>query len=66
MKALVWRGPGPMRIEHRPERVVGPDDILLRVTAATIGGSDVAAYRSDDVIAGVWTDRGAPGEGRQE
>jgi alcohol dehydrogenase len=42
MKALVYRGPGDIRLEEVPEPVIqDPEDAIVRVTAASICGSDL-------------------------
>ena len=46
MKALVYNGAHDVRVENMPEpRLQEPDDILLRVTATAICGSDLHLYR---------------------
>lgn len=45
MLALSYRGPDRVRIEQKPEpRVEHPNDVILRVTRATICGSDLHLY----------------------
>jgi L-iditol 2-dehydrogenase len=44
VRALVFRGPHAMPVEDRPEPAVGPGDVLVRVLAAGICGSDVHGY----------------------
>jgi (R,R)-butanediol dehydrogenase/meso-butanediol dehydrogenase/diacetyl reductase len=44
MKAIVYHGPGDVRIEDRPEPEPGPGQIVIRVAAAGICGTDVAEY----------------------
>lgn len=45
MKALVWRGAGDVRVESVPDaRIEQPGDILIRVTATAICGSDLHIY----------------------
>lgn len=45
MKALVWHGPEDVRVDERPNPVIGgPGDALVRVTCATICGSDLHIY----------------------
>ncbi|HEY8975141.1 MAG TPA: alcohol dehydrogenase catalytic domain-containing protein, partial [Burkholderiaceae bacterium] len=45
MKALTYHGAKDVRIETVPDpRLVEPDDILLRVTATAICGSDLHLY----------------------
>lgn len=42
MKAVVYRGPGAIRVEEVPEPVlVNPEDCVVRVTLASICGSDL-------------------------
>lgn len=46
MKALTYHGTRDVRVETVPDpRIEFPDDIVLRVTAAAIGGSDLHVYR---------------------
>ena len=46
MRALVYRGAYDVGIEHVPDPVLlEPDDIILRVTATAICGSDLHLYR---------------------
>jgi (R,R)-butanediol dehydrogenase/meso-butanediol dehydrogenase/diacetyl reductase len=44
MKAIVYHGPGEVRIEERPEPEPGPGQIQIRVASAGICGTDVAEY----------------------
>ncbi len=48
MKALVYTGPGRVEIEDRPYPTVGAGDVVLRVDAAGICGSDLHAYHGHD------------------
>ncbi|NKI92517.1 zinc-dependent alcohol dehydrogenase [Rhizobacter sp. SG703] len=46
MKALTYQGAKNVRVENVPDpAIVEPDDILLRVTATAICGSDLHIYR---------------------
>ncbi|MGN6151707.1 MAG: zinc-dependent alcohol dehydrogenase [Lysobacteraceae bacterium] len=46
MKALVWHGKHDVRVDDVPDpRLVDDDDILIRVTATAICGSDLHLYR---------------------
>jgi threonine dehydrogenase-like Zn-dependent dehydrogenase len=45
MKAAVWEGPKEIRVEDVPDPVVGPRDVLLKVKAVGICGSDLHVYR---------------------
>ena len=46
MKALTYHGAKDVRVETVPDpRLVEPDDIVLRVTATAICGSDLHIYR---------------------
>ncbi|RYY92368.1 MAG: glutathione-dependent formaldehyde dehydrogenase, partial [Comamonadaceae bacterium] len=46
MKALTYHGPRDVRVESMPDPVLqAPDDIVLRVTATAICGSDLHIYR---------------------
>jgi 2-desacetyl-2-hydroxyethyl bacteriochlorophyllide A dehydrogenase len=44
MRAMVYAGPRDLRLEHLEDPDLGPDDILVRVEACGICGSDVASY----------------------
>ncbi len=44
MKAAVWHGPRMMRIEEVPYPRIAPDEVLLRVTAEGICGSELSGY----------------------
>ena len=47
MRALTYHGPHRVRVETVPDPVLQePDDIILRVTATAICGSDLHLYRS--------------------
>ena len=48
MKALVYRGPGRIRLEDVPEPVVGPGEVIVHVAAVGICGSDMHAYHGHD------------------
>lgn len=45
MKAAVYKGPGEIVVERVPAPEVGPRDVLLRVDAVGICGSDLHVYR---------------------
>ena len=46
MRALTWQGARDVRVENVPDpALVAPDDIILRVTATAICGSDLHIYR---------------------
>jgi L-iditol 2-dehydrogenase len=45
MKAAVFNGPGRLSLEERPRPEIGPDEILVRVQAASICGTDLKIYR---------------------
>ncbi|GAB3648112.1 zinc-dependent alcohol dehydrogenase [Glycomyces tarimensis] len=44
MRALVFHGPGDMRVERVPDPVPGADEVLLKVLATGICGSDLHGY----------------------
>jgi len=44
MKALVFRGPGEMPLEDRPDPKPGPGEVVVAVRAAGICGSDVHGF----------------------
>src|SRR5262245_35814910 len=45
MKALVWHGAEDVRVEERPDPVIGgPGDAIVRVTRGAICGSDLHVY----------------------
>ncbi len=41
MRAAVWQRPGELRIEERPDPQAGPDEIVVRVGACGMCGTDV-------------------------
>ncbi len=46
MRAMVYHGPASVRCETKPDpRIEHPDDVILRVTASAICGSDLHLYR---------------------
>lgn len=44
MKAALLYGPRDLRIKERPDPIIGPGDMLLRVRAVGVCGSDVHIY----------------------
>jgi len=45
MLALSYRGPDRLRVEEKPDpRILHPNDVVLRVTRATVCGSDLHLY----------------------
>ena len=44
MLALVYHGPDDLRVEQVPVPQIGPDEILLRVSAASICGTDLRIW----------------------
>lgn len=44
MKALVWHGPRRMSVERVPRPVPGPGEVLVRVAAVGICGSELSGY----------------------
>jgi threonine dehydrogenase-like Zn-dependent dehydrogenase len=45
MKAVVFHKPGDMRVDEVPDpKIEAPDDVVLRVTATAICGSDLHIY----------------------
>ncbi|MCL1940466.1 MAG: alcohol dehydrogenase catalytic domain-containing protein [Synergistaceae bacterium] len=55
MKALVYHGPGDMRLEERPVPSPKPNEVLVKMRAVSVCGSDLGAYRLKEV-----SDRWAP------
>lgn len=49
MLALVYYGPGDVRLEHRPLPVPGKGEVLIKMRAASICGSDLGAYKLKEV-----------------
>ncbi|MBO3804084.1 MAG: alcohol dehydrogenase catalytic domain-containing protein [Candidatus Brockarchaeota archaeon] len=47
MKAIVYEGPGRLAVKDFPEPAVGPRDVLIRVRAAGICGSDLEMARGN-------------------
>lgn len=53
MRAVVKPAPGPgLEIREVPLPTIGPDDVLVRVRAASICGTDLHVYRWDEWAAG--------------
>ncbi len=49
MKAAVIYGPRVLKVEEVEEPQIGPDDVLVRIKAAGICGSDLHYHRTEDV-----------------
>jgi len=47
MKAIVYHGPGDLRLESRPLPEIAPDEALLRVGRSSICGTDLRIYHGD-------------------
>ena len=45
MRALIYHGPGDVRLEEVPRPEPGPGDVLVQVEAALTDGTDLKAYR---------------------
>lgn len=50
MRALVWHGPRSMRLESVAEAVPGPGEVLLRVEAVGICGSELSGYLGENSL----------------
>ena len=50
MKALTWLGPKQMELRDTPEPSPGPDDLLIRVAAVGICGSEIEGYLGESSI----------------
>ncbi|MCW6010208.1 alcohol dehydrogenase catalytic domain-containing protein [Micromonospora sp. CPCC 205371] len=48
MRALVFRGPGDIRVERRPDPVPAPGELLIRVLSTGICGSDLHGYTGEN------------------
>lgn len=48
MRALVYHGPDDIGVEDRPDPRPGPDEVLLRITATGICGSDLHGYTGEN------------------
>lgn len=48
MRALVFHGPGSIAVQDRPDPEPGPGEVLLRITATGICGSDVHGYTGEN------------------
>lgn len=53
MKALIYYGPGDIRMEEREKPVPGPKDVVVKVARAGICGSDLKAYLHDGHSVGI-------------
>lgn len=49
MKALVYYGPGDLSLDDRPIPTPGKDEVLIKMRAVSICGSDLGAYRLPEV-----------------
>jgi threonine dehydrogenase-like Zn-dependent dehydrogenase len=47
MKAAVWYGPKDLRIEDAPMPAPGPEEVLIKVKACGVCGTDVHIYEGD-------------------
>jgi 2-desacetyl-2-hydroxyethyl bacteriochlorophyllide A dehydrogenase len=48
MRALVYHGPNDIGVEERPDPEPGPGEVLLRITATGICGSDLHGYTGEN------------------
>jgi threonine dehydrogenase-like Zn-dependent dehydrogenase len=48
MRALVFHGPGDIRVERRPDPAPAPGELLVRVLATGICGSDLHGYTGEN------------------
>ncbi|MEJ3746724.1 alcohol dehydrogenase catalytic domain-containing protein [Actinomycetes bacterium KLBMP 9797] len=48
MRALVFHGPHDLRVERLPDPVPGPGEVLIRVAATGICGSDLHGYTGEN------------------
>jgi threonine dehydrogenase-like Zn-dependent dehydrogenase len=48
MRALVFHGPADLGVEELPDPVPGPEEVLLRITATGICGSDLHGYTGEN------------------
>lgn len=49
MKALIYYGPGDVRLEERDIPVPAHDEVLIKVKAVSVCGSDLGAYKLHDI-----------------
>ncbi|MCD8140850.1 MAG: alcohol dehydrogenase catalytic domain-containing protein [Planctomycetaceae bacterium] len=49
MQALVYYGPGDVRLEERPVPEPGPGEVLVKMRCVSVCGSDLGAYRLPEV-----------------
>jgi threonine dehydrogenase-like Zn-dependent dehydrogenase len=52
MKAVVLPGDETARLEERPDPSPGTGEVLIRVRASAVCGSDMSAFRGDPVVGG--------------
>ena len=45
MKALLFHGPGDLRLEDVPNPEAGPGDVLVQIEVALTDGTDAKAFR---------------------
>ena len=45
MKALLFHGPGDLRLEEVPKPEPGPGDVLVQIEVALTDGTDAKAFR---------------------
>lgn len=53
VKALIYYGPGDIRMEERDKPTPGPRDVVVKVARAGICGSDLKAYLDDGHSVGI-------------
>ena len=46
MKAAVFYGPGDIKVENKPKPDIGDDDILVKIEASAICGTDLRIFKS--------------------
>jgi L-iditol 2-dehydrogenase len=47
LKAVVYRGPGNLRVEDVPEPILAPNEVLVKFKAGSICGTDLHFYRGE-------------------
>ena len=51
MRGAVMHAPGDVRVEERPDpKILGPTDVIVRLSGTCICGSDLWPYRGVEIL----------------